>query len=122
VGFDLSRRRIRLVFDDPAFAGLEVRVRSAGVDELAAAYAVARDTATPADAIALADTFAGVLIDWNVEQDGKPVPPTREGVGCLDYGDLLRIFAAWLNAAQGLIPTPAADPMVDETDLPMTVA
>jgi hypothetical protein len=116
--FDLTRPVFRLVFDVPEYAGLVVRARSAGAEELATIAELA-ESQTITAVRALIAAFGGLLVSWNAEQDGEPIPATVEGLRRLDYASLLVIVRAWLDAVAGRVKQFAPPPAIDEAELPM---
>lgn len=105
MGFQRPAKTYRLVFEDPAFDGLEIRARSVPVGmfvKLVALAANAKGSAVP-EIAELFDAFAGALVEWNltdVDADGKevPVPATREAVHAQDVDFMLAIALAWMQA------------------------
>jgi hypothetical protein len=107
-GFEYTtfRPALRLVFDDQALAGLEIVMRRPNVDEsmfIGQFYATDHKKAPrerqQADLDRLYEIVAGRMIEWNMEIDGKPVPPTVQGVREIDGGLLGTILGAWLKGA-----------------------
>jgi len=104
MGYERAKRTIRLQFDDPEMAGLEVVTTSVptnvflGMVAIAQAGGRAITTADLAGVATLFDEFAEHLIEWNITQDGKPVPPTREGMGTQDTDFMLDVVMTWLSA------------------------
>lgn len=110
--------------------GLVVQVRSLSIEGLLGfARLAARftDDVAPGElgevAGQLFDGFASRLVSWNLEDDdGAPVPATREGVGGQDVEFILAIVMAWMeavaavdtplpNGSRTMPPTEASIPM-----------
>lgn len=105
------------------YPGLEVRCKSGSVGQYLAVHAVAQaapNEINPGDAagmnaiLKLAESFAHVLLSWNLtEQTGDdepvPVPATLEGLTTMHYPLMRDIIEGWLSAVAG-IPDP-----LDET-------
>ena len=128
MGYVHNRRQYRLIFDGD-LTGLEVTVRSASalvykrIAELAS-----RTYSSPASeddieaATGLYNAFAGVLVEWNLEEpEGVPVPATLDGVEAQDFDLVLALVIAWLDAvAAALGGKPTDELLADlEAGLPM---
>lgn len=90
----------RLTFDE--FDGMALRAKAPGFEALLASALVARVEARglPVDVwlgemSGLVDEFAKAIVDWELEEDGRPVPPTREQVRRLDVPFLSALIKAW---------------------------
>lgn len=127
MGYVYQRKTYRLIFEGE-LAGLEVVTKSAsGAAYKRIAAWASREWANPlsdedlGEFEALCNAFAGVLVEWNLEEEhqvkGKtvrrPVPATLAGLMDQDLELLTRIVMAWLDA----IVMPQAP--VDEASLPM---
>lgn len=107
-GFTPVRKTFRLQFTDEDMAGLEVVMRRGSMDGfvkiakmagLDTGRLKATDPATLKVIDELLDVFSAALVSWNVEDDdGNPVPATREGVGTQDDDFVLEIIRAWVEA------------------------
>lgn len=104
MGF-VQERVFRLVFDDDAFEGLEVRVRSLSIGQVV--DIVDPPEATPREkALRGAQRLAEGLVEWNVEYpDGTPVPMTADGILSQDPALISAINQARLDAVIG-VPDP----------------
>jgi hypothetical protein len=122
MGYRRTRKVYVLDFADTDLDGLEVKARSVSLgdglefDSLLQAIAdiAQREDATLADqkqAVRdLAEAFAAVLVDWNLEgDDGNPVPPSADALYGLEQGDLQLLVRAWRMAASG-VPGPLEPP------------
>lgn len=99
----------RLVFEDPDMDGLEVRAKSVPLGQMLEFTKLqGQDLENlPRDRqaetmTAMLETFAGVLVDWNLEEDtpaGRvPVPATLDGLKTLDFDFVMQIIVAWMDA------------------------
>jgi hypothetical protein len=114
MGFKHQAKVYRLVFDDPALAGLEVRARSLSIGEL-------RD-----DDTSVLEAFAKALDSWNLEDEGgEPLPPTLETLESYPDIDFINaLSAAWLNAVAGVDDelgkgSDSGRPSLEESAIPM---
>lgn len=124
------RNTYLLVFADPDFHGLEVRVRRVSFDALRTAASLSEVDVEKARAgqmsgfdlekiDRLIEQFAAALIGWNLEDEqGQPVPATLEALRGQDIALVLELVDAWMHAvSQSEMPT-RPEP-VDEAELPM---
>lgn len=51
------------------------------------------------------EIFAGALTEWNLEDQGEPVPATLEGVRSQESGFVLQIVRGW-REAMAFVPPP----------------
>lgn len=104
MGYRPKRKQYKLIFTDPDMAGLEViatgmrmemLIRSAGLSGRSAEE-VGQDSAA---VDVLFSGFAATLVSWNVEDDnGVPVPATKEGLYTQELAFVLEIIGAWTSA------------------------
>ena len=124
---------LRLKFDDPELAKLEVRLRqsyglvdSAGGLVAADLDAIRSGQANPADLErlrALVADFSGALVSWNLEDDdGQPVGTDVHTVRSLDLLFVLTLVGAFLSAVVDMATEAAEAAQLDETNLPMNIA
>lgn len=98
MGFNGTPTTYALEFDDyPELQGLKVRVRRGSV-QLRNDY---DDAEKWQERLAI---FESVLVEWNVEIDGVPVPLTVEGMTSLEDTVLLPILQAWMEARRPTAP------------------
>lgn len=111
MGFETPRRVLKLAFDDPELDGLEVKVRSVSLDRYLGfadfgRLAELRTRAMTSDDRALVarmfDEFADALVEWNLTEDGEPVPATRQGVRDQDAEFMTTVVLAWITALIGV--------------------
>lgn len=108
MGYKRKQKTYRLVFQDPGLEGLEVRVRSVPVDQLMLVGDLLEKSEAndPAALSGLLDILAASLVGWNLEnEDGTPVPATREALGAEDVDLVLQIIDGWNQAIAG-VPGP----------------
>ena len=92
-GFVPPRTTYLLVFAEPEFAGLEIRVGGMTLDELLTSMTLQ----------ARYELLAERLISWNLtEEDGTDIPATMAGMGTLDPGFVNKISGAWIRAVSGV--------------------
>jgi hypothetical protein len=97
----IGRKLLVLRFEDPDFAGIEVKVRSTSLGrvlELRDQADAARNGSGLDELSGLVNEFVDKLDSWNVEDDDGPVPPTRNGLLTLDLSDALYIITSWFDA------------------------
>jgi hypothetical protein len=93
----------RLSFEE--YPGLSLRARRpsfVGEQSLELAWPVLRDRRAgrraQQRALSLAaDAMARSIVDWDLEWDGRPVPPTHAGLLNLDTVFLLALVTAWVE-------------------------
>lgn len=119
MGYRPQRQLIKLDFSETEHAGLEITTKRISVDGLLSFVGLI-DKAEQFDSKAfkpedleivedLFGRFAAVLVSWNVEDDdGQPVPATREGLGTQDFGFVLFIISTWfMSMSQAPPPLPS---------------
>ena len=125
-----NRTTYKLVFEDPAYDGLEVSAYAGSIGQyLDIAKLADLDLTPPYSAedlepvFALFEAFAGkpaddrgpaakgVLVSWNIEQPkGRKVPATVAGLRSLEITLAMAIINAWMNAVAGTaLPLDATD-------------
>lgn len=105
-----QRSTLKLVFEDPQFKGLEVRMRRLPIGDLFGVTELAE--LDEKDPVAMKQQFyhltnmvgAG-LLSWNLEDDqGQPIPATAEGLRSQDIEFVMGIVTAWTEAASSVRP------------------
>lgn len=128
-------KTFRLTWDDDTeFAGLEVRAKSLSIDNFLRVAPLMELAGKDRDGFSADDmaqideiftVFAGALVDWNLEQeDGTPVPATREGLGRQDLAFGLAVAMQWLKTVVAVSPDlgkdlPSGETFPEESGLPM---
>jgi hypothetical protein len=90
----------KLVFDDTTdFAGLEVRAKSVDLGTLLKLSGIANQARLDSDEVdELLSGFARALVSWNVEdENGNPVPATKEGMYSGDPHESIAIVRKWID-------------------------
>ena len=114
MGFKHQAKVYKLVFDDPALEGLEVRCRSLSIGEV-------EDEDTK-----VFEQFAKALISWTLEgEDGQILPATLESVRAYpDYEFMALLANTWADAVSGVDAelgkdSPSGRRSLEESTLPM---
>jgi hypothetical protein len=131
MGFEAPRTIYTLDFDGTDLEGLIVRMRAGKLGMMldpTNATKVNFDLENPTreDVEAVRDRFAVVaahLVSWNLTENGRPVPPTFEGMLDQEPAFIGRIFDAW-QRAQVDVPAPlsrssSSSPPPDLSSIPM---
>jgi hypothetical protein len=111
------RTNIKLVFADDEFAGLEVVCRRPSIGHLMRIRRLARLEDDEAGLDELFNALAAGIIRWNVadelvDQDTGAVvaqvdvKPDREGLAGRDFGMVMAILNAWMDAVDVAPPLP----------------
>lgn len=127
MGFTPNRKLYRLVFEGE-LDGLVVTTRAGSVVtyKRIAALANRSYSSPPSDEDLdnlsyLYAAFAGVLVEWNLEEpEGVPVPTTLAGVESQEPWLVNAMVTAWLEAVQEALSAAQAAEAVEAT-LPMEV-
>lgn len=93
MGFEVPAKTYRLVFEDEDYAGAEVRCRSTSIGRL-------NEIASSTEAMRLFGDE--ILIDWNLTENGEPVPATGEGMVRVPVEFGRAILNAWTQALVGI--------------------
>lgn len=130
-GFQVPRTTYKLVFDEEDYAGLVIRVRGTTLDELFemddAQDAINDATTTQAGraAIRARDAlFVDKVIEWNIEDNGAPVPCTVESLSATLEAPFRRhVVETWRRAAAGVVAAPLVDSSTsgESTELDQTL-
>lgn len=123
VSTGFRRRTFVLEFEDPSFGGLEVRTRSASLDDLMRMQEL---MATPLgtgeheaerqelyDRLGGSDQYPGLIISWNLLDDrDQPVPTDPESLRKEEWPLIRNICRAWVSALVE-VPRPLSPPSSD---------
>jgi len=119
MGFKVPTRVYRLVFDEPsALAGLEVSVKTGTAQvfmEMSKLTEIKQENVLDPETLgairSMLDTFSGVLVSWNAEdEEGNPLPCNIETLCQQDLVEfVMPIIGAWLTAI-----TSASPPLTSE--------
>lgn len=101
MGYKRNPKVYNLVFDDTTdYPGLEVQVRTLTMGQLIGVWA-SEGTSTETF-----ELFADRLVSWNLEdEDGQPVPATREALLAEDDDMVQAIAKRWIAEVIG-VPAP----------------
>lgn len=108
MGFTPKRTILKLQFEDPAYAGLEIKIRALGLGvglEIADEGQRLREGGAAAlpGVRKLISTFVGQVAEWNIEgEDGAPIPITEEGFAALELDFAVDILMAWYEYQIGI--------------------
>lgn len=110
MGFRPPRKIYNLDFAGTEYNGAHVRMRGTTLSEQVHIEDL-RASDDPDSGRALFEFMAGLLIDWNIEDDNGPVPATLDGVRAQDFHFVMAIINALQTAAAGVeAPLPASSP------------
>ena len=101
MGFRLPLRTARLVFEGD-FAGAEVRIR---LDQPLGALLQAQRLQSAQDIEGLCEFLAGLVLEWNLEDDAGPLPATAAGLLRCTTVFVNLLIDEWLKAQTG-VPAP----------------
>jgi hypothetical protein len=109
MGFKAPRTIYKLVFTEPEYEGLTVRARSASTEEFLAITDLSDNAEENGGAAIrnLLETFATVLVSWNIDDDrtGQQLVPDFDGLKTLEFAFVMKIVNAWIEAV-GDVPAP----------------
>lgn len=131
MGFERIGRTFTLKFEDKLYEGLEVKMRGLSTDQFLHVAGMADEVSkkslseiTPV----VRDLFgraADHMLSWNLEDDGVPVPISRESLLEQDFDFVISIVNAWLEAMAGVSPPLPKNSngtgTLQEASLPMTL-
>ena len=110
-GFEPPSTGQKLDFSETAYAGLKVTMGAISLGDLLDIQDLAEQASAGSAARKLLSRFAAALESWNVTRDGRPVPPTLEGVLSQDAAFILAIVQSWQQGlAQAPPPLPGGSP------------
>jgi len=104
MGFE-GKKVLNLTFADPQYAELEVAVRRPTIDQVIAMserrdlIREAAETSELALIEPLAELFCSLLVGWNLENDGEPVPHDAKALLAQDFDVTQTILKAWEDNA-----------------------
>lgn len=107
-GFEIPRTVYRLEWDDEAYNGLVVRVRAMTIAEAMDGFA----TLWELDGLDLEQRkerlfqqhtmFIDHVVDWNLRDNGEPVPVTVDGLRTMEGTFVGSMISAWLRNTTGV--------------------
>lgn len=102
-GFEVPRTIYRLEWDDETYSGLVVRVRAMTIAEAITGIDLSwtadstLDSATRVEKSGeLHRMFLDHVVDWNLVENGEPIPLSLEGLRSLEGGFVGSMLRAWL--------------------------
>lgn len=99
MGYQPKSPQYHLVFADGQHEGLDVTMKSLPLGEFFTLQDLRVRAADDPDAARkVISAMADLIVSWNVEDNGEPVPPTAEGLMKFDMSFLLDIIRAWVEA------------------------
>lgn len=108
-GFEVPRTIYRLEFDDEAYAGLVVRVRAISVSEAMQGFThlwpFDEDLTPEQRKDRLHEQhvfFIEHVVDWNLSENGQPVPVTVEGLQSMEGSFVGAMVGAWMRNSTGV--------------------
>lgn len=108
MGFRKKTKPVVLVFaGDPDLDGLEVHVKGKTLGEYLEIVGLTESEIYGPALVRQLEEFAKGLISWNLEEeDGSPVPATRDAVFALDKDMALKIATRWFERLEGVVDAP----------------
>ncbi|MBT2508800.1 hypothetical protein J7I98_23520 [Streptomyces sp. ISL-98] len=108
MGFRKKTKPVVLTFEgDPDLDGLEVHVRGKSLGEYLEIIGLTESDIDGPALVRQLEEFAKGLISWNLEEeDGTPVPPTRDAVFAQDKDMMLRVATRWFERLEGAVDAP----------------
>lgn len=106
-GFKVPKNLYRLVFEDPAYHGLEVTATSVSMETMLWVQGlgdrVSDIAKTPEGLRQVVDVLVSAILSWNVEDDDdNPLPVSAEALLAQPVSFVLDIMAAWTAAITGV--------------------
>lgn len=110
MGYERNPKVYHLKFLDGEYAGLEARVKSLSMKQLLTMRAGKGDDDKDGTERAV-EYLAERIVDWNLTDQGVPVPPTLENILEEDDDFILAIINKWTTAVSGVpVPLPESSP------------
>lgn len=125
MGYQRPKKVYVLKFEDPELDGLVIKVKSVAMGQMLDLPALgsqlksAKDVDTT-ELQGLFKVFADALVEWNLEDDGQPIPCTYEAVMEQDPDFVMMIFTSWIEAVAA-IPVPLGQPSRDGSQTQMAL-
>lgn len=110
MGYERNPKVYHLKFQDGEYAGLEVRVRSLSMKQLLTIRTGNGEEGKDGTETAVR-FLAERIIDWNLTDQGVPVPTTLDAILDEDDDFVLAIINKWTTAVSGVsAPLPESSP------------
>ncbi len=108
MGFRKKTKPVVLTFPgDEELDGLEVHVRGKSLGEYLEIVGLAESDIDGPALVRQLEEFANSLISWNLEEeDGTPVPATRDAVFEQDKDMMLKVATMWFQRLEGTVDAP----------------
>ncbi len=126
MGYRKQPKPLILTFEnDEELAGLEVHVRRKSLGEYLEIVGLAESDIDGPVLVRQLEEFTRSLISWNLEEeDGTPVPPSRDAVFAQDKDLMLKVATRWIERLEGVVdaPLPESSPAGEpspEASIPM---
>lgn len=104
MGFE-GKKVLKLKFADPEYADLEVVVRRPTMEQVIAVGSRREELQSASEMEVLkplAELMCSLLIGWNLENEGEPVPHTATALLAQDFDVAQTILKAWEDHAIGV--------------------
>lgn len=110
MGFDVGGNTAWLEFQDGTpLAGAKVRVSlDMSVRDFLALKKAIREQSADGEGDLYHRFGESYLIEWNLETNGQPIPPTGEGMLQLPIGRAAEVFGSWMSAMVQPAPNSSA--------------
>lgn len=101
MGFQIPKdaREAKLIFQGKEYEGCEVVCKLSVPLGFSLDIEAAINAGKPTE---LYRRFADVLVEWNLEDNGQPLPCNEEGLRALDMVFVNMIISAWAEAVKGV--------------------
>jgi hypothetical protein len=126
MAYNHDRQRVRVRFEDPdPLAGLTMVLWTASVDDYIRLGKIEDGEPTPERVETLCEAMGPMLVEWDLTQNGEPVPATTAGLRSLSVPLAVRLAGEWLSAV-ARVPAPLGQSSSDgepsaEGSIPMEV-
>jgi len=91
-----------LHFEDPEYDGLEIRMKGLRLGRVRKLLQVSNGELGDSELDEMFELIEEGLVSWNLEdEDGTPVPTTREGLDDQEMSFVMDIVATWLDGMTG---------------------
>lgn len=96
--------------DDEELTGLEVHLRGKSLGEYLEIVGLADSELDGPVLVRQLEELAASLISWNLEEeDGTPVPATRDAVFAQDKDLMMKVAVRWFERLEGAVDAPLPD-------------
>ncbi|WP_181787208.1 hypothetical protein [Streptomyces phytophilus] len=111
MGYRKKPKTMVLTFeDDEELRGLEVHLRGKSLGEYLEIVGLAESEIDGPVLVRQLEELAADLISWNLEEeDGTPVPATRDAVFAQDKDLMMKVAIKWFERLEGAVDAPLPD-------------